>query len=111
MKVCFYANFRTLTNHAILDVSDVDIDTLRQLFEHLTALYPEIAPHLLDECGNLRQDVPIFVNGRNPRLSKSGLDFVLRPEDVISLFSPIASGRMSVEAIRGSMSSEEEQTP
>ena len=108
MQIRFYANLRTITDHPILDFSGTDIRTLRQLFEHLIVLYPEISPHLLDMHGNLRRDVPIFVNGRNPRLSKAGLDVVLEPTDVVSLFSPIASGRMNVEAMRDFKPGEEE---
>ena len=100
MKIRFYANLRMLVDQATLDLPARDIQTLRQLFEHLIGLYPRIEPHLLDTHGNLRSDVPIFVNGRNPRLTDAGLDMALKPEDEISLFSPIASGRMNVEGMR-----------
>jgi len=100
MQIRFYANFRTLTDQAILDLSGSDIKTLRQLFDYLISLYPEILPQLLDAHGNLRPDVPLFVNGRNPRLTNVGLDFTLNPGDEISLFSPISSGRMNVEVMR-----------
>jgi hypothetical protein len=45
-------------------------------------------------------DVPIFVNGRNPRLETLGVDMPLRADDVISMFSPISSGKMNVEVMR-----------
>jgi hypothetical protein len=41
---------------------------------------------LFDSAGNLRQDVPIFVDGRNPRLSGQGLDVRLDSDAVISFF-------------------------
>lgn len=100
MQIRFYANLRTVTNHEVVNLSDPGIRTLRQLIDHLISLYPDIASHLLDERGNLRSDVPIFVNGRNPRLKEVGFDQGLDPEDVISIFSPIASGRMNVEGMR-----------
>ena len=108
MQIRFYANLRTLTGRSNLELSAAGLQTLRQLFERLTELYPEIKPHLLDEFGNLRPDVPIFVNGRNPRLTSAGLDIILEPEDEISLFSPIASGRMNVEGMRASTLGEQE---
>jgi len=108
MQIRFYANFRTITKHAMLEFNDTDVYTLRDLFQQLIMLFPDIAPHLLVKSGDLRPDVPIFVNGRNPRLADAGLDSVLEPDDVISLFSPIASGRMNVESIRDSASGEEE---
>ena len=108
MKIRFYANLRTVVDQATLEFSDVDVQNLRELFAHLIELYPAIELHLLDVRGNLRSDVPIFVNGRNPRLTDAGLDITLKPEDEISLFSPIASGRMNVEGMRASVHGEEE---
>jgi molybdopterin converting factor small subunit len=81
---------------------------LHQLIDYLISLYPEIASHLLDEHANLRSDVPIFVNGRNPRLKEVGFDQGLGSEDVISIFSPIASGRMNVESMRDAPTDEKE---
>lgn len=109
MKIHFYANFRTLTNRSVLDISNPKIDTIEQLIEYLVNNYPDTGSLLLDEKGELAKDVPIFVNGRNPRLDEKGMKLLLDPEDVISLFSPIASGRMSVEGMRIAMSSESEK--
>jgi molybdopterin converting factor small subunit len=100
MQIRFYANLRAIADNAILDISEPGVRTLRELFERLVELYPGIALHLLDERGSLRSDVPVFVNGRNPRLTNAGLDVVLKPDDEISLFSPISSGRMNVEGMR-----------
>jgi MoaD family protein len=109
MQIRFYANLRTITNRSVLNISDPHIDTLGQLIEYLVIIYPETASLLLDEHGELPGDVPIFVNGRNPRLDEHGMEQLLSPEDVISVFSPIASGRMNVEGMRASMSSESEK--
>jgi molybdopterin synthase sulfur carrier subunit len=100
MKINFYANFRTLAGQTHLDVSDLGASTLRELLNHLIELYPEIHTHLLEPDGELRPDLPIYVNGRNPRLSGAGLDIRLQPDDEISLFSPISSGRLNVEVLR-----------
>lgn len=100
MQIRFYANLRTIADNPTLDISEPGIRTLRELFERLVELYPEIALHLFDDRGGLRSDVPVFVNGRNPRLTDAGLDAVLKPDDEISLFSPISSGRMNVEGMR-----------
>jgi len=55
---------------------------------------------LLDERGDLRPDVPVYVDGRNPRLMKDGIDALLQPDSIVSFFSPISSGRMNVEVLR-----------
>ena len=108
MQIRFYANLRSIPDNPILELTETEIHTLRQLFEYLIKIYPKIGPHLVDDRGDLRSDVPIFVNGRNPRLADAGLDISLEREDVISLFSPISSGRMNVEVIRSQVSDEQE---
>ena len=101
MRIRFYANMRTTVGLDALDIVDLDGGTtLGNLLASLTQRFPQIRPHLFNPEGNLRQDVPIFINGRNPRLSGAGLDVPIASDAVISLFSPIFSGRMNVEVLR-----------
>jgi MoaD family protein len=100
MQIRFYANMRALIGMDSFDVPDVDgVVTLRDLFQNLIQQFPEIYPHLFVDNNILRQDVPIFVNGRNPRLD-GAMEAPLHAGDVISLFSPISSGKMNVEVMR-----------
>jgi molybdopterin converting factor small subunit len=101
MQLRFYANMRTVIGVPVLEVSDDRLDTLRKLLAFLVERYPESAFHLLDEDHVLRMDAPVFVDGRNPRLLKDGVDTPLPGDAVISFFSPISSGRMNVEVLRG----------
>lgn len=100
MQARFYANMRTVIGTSSLDVNDARVDTFRKLLAHLIELYPETRSHLFDEGGGLRQDVPVYVDGRNPRLTQIGLDTPLQPDSIVSFFSPISSGRMNVEVLR-----------
>jgi len=100
IAIRFYANMRTLTGQSSLEIAYSGANTLRELVARLVERYPDIQPNLFDQRGNLRPDVPIFVNGRNPRLTSAGINIHLEPDDVISLFSPISSGRMNVEVMR-----------
>ena len=100
MKVRFYANMRTVIGTSSLIVEDARVDTFNKLVAFLIEKFPEAKPHLLDANDNLRQDVPVYIDGRNPRLSSVGLDTPLKPESVVSFFSPISSGRMNVEVLR-----------
>ena len=102
MQLRFYANMRTAMGMASLDVGNSEERTFRQLLALLVEKYPETAFHLLDEQGELRQDVPVYVDGRNPRLPAIGLDSPLKPDAIISFFSPISSGKMNVEVLRES---------
>jgi molybdopterin converting factor small subunit len=100
MQARFYANMRTILGTSSLDVDDAGIDTFRKLVAHLIEKFPKARQHLLDSNNDLRQDVPVYVDGRNPRLSTLGIDSPLKPDSVVSFFSPISSGRMNVEALR-----------
>jgi MoaD family protein len=101
MQVRFFANMRTIVGQEIYEVADLNGDkTLRGLLNNLIENFPDIQPYLFNSTNDLLPDVPIFVNGRNPRLEKLGVDMPLELDDIISMFSPISSGKMNVEVMR-----------
>lgn len=100
MQLRFYANMRTTVGMPLLEINEAKVDSFRKLMALLVEKYPETAFHLLDENGELRQDVPVYVDGRNPRLRTEGIDAPLQPDSVVSFFSPISSGKMNVEVLR-----------
>lgn len=100
MKLNFYANMRTVIGTSSLEIDDARVDTFRKLVAQLVDQYPDARFHLLDSAGELRADVPVYVDGRNPRLTQVGLDAPLKPDSIVSFFSPISSGRMNVEVLR-----------
>lgn len=102
MQVRFYANMRIIVGQEIFEVADLNGEkTLRSLLNNLIEHFPNIHPYLFNSANDLLPDVPIFVNGRNPRLEKLGVDMPLGSDDIISMFSPISSGKMNVEVMRG----------
>ena len=102
MQIRLYANMRTIVGQEVFEVADLNGDkTLRSLLNTLVEHFPNIQPYLFDSSNDLLPDVPIFVNGRNPRLENSGVEMSLESDDVISMFSPISSGKMNVEVMRG----------
>jgi MoaD family protein len=101
MQVRFYANMQTIVGQQTFEVADPNGDkTLRSLLNILIEHFPNIQPYLFNSTNDLLPDVPIFVNGRNPRLEKLSVDMPLGSDDVISMFSPISSGKMNVEVMR-----------
>lgn len=100
MQARFYANMRTTIGRSSLEIEDVYVGSFRKLVTLLVEQYPDVKFHLLDENGDLRADVPVYVDGRNPRLMEEGIDTPLRPDSIVSFFSPISSGRMNVEVLR-----------
>ena len=108
MQAKFYANMRTIIGIPSLDVEDTRVNTFRKLVYHLIESYPDAKQHLLDANGDLRQDVPVYVDGRNPRLLTDGIDTPLNPDSVVSFFSPLSSGKMNVEVLRDPNSGKKE---
>lgn len=102
MQVKFYSNMRTIIGRPSLEIKDDYVDTFHKLLVELLKLYPDAAICLLDSNGELRPDVPVYVDGRNPRLKEEGIDAILQSDSVISFFSPISSGKMNVEVMRES---------
>jgi MoaD family protein len=101
MQVRFYANMRTIVGQEIFEVADLNGDkTLHSLLNILIERFPNIQQYLFNSTNGLLPDVPIFVNGRNPRLEKLGVDMPLGADAIISMFSPISSGKMNVEVMR-----------
>lgn len=111
MRIRFFANMRTVVGQDTLEIEDLEGgNTLENLLANLVEHFPQICPHLFDADGNLRQDVPIFVNGRNPRLSREGMAVPIASDAEVCFFSPISSGRMNVEVLRNPDGNQREQT-
>lgn len=101
MRIRFFANMRTLVGIDSLKIDYLEGgNTLGNLLSELSLRFPVMREHLFDADGNLRQDMPIFVDGRNPRLDHKGLDNLVASDAEVCFFSPISSGRMNVEVLR-----------
>ena len=95
MRVDFYGIYRPLVGANSLEMND-DL-SVHQVLEIIVARYPALRDELLDRDGQLYPWIPLYVNGRNPRLWADGLDRPIGEADVLSIFSPIASGKINVE--------------
>jgi MoaD family protein len=104
MQVNFYGTYRLITGAKLCEMETFLGDTIRDLLQAVTARYPALRNELFDEHGNLYPYIPLYINGRNPRLLAGGLDTLIKPEDVLSIFSPISSGRINVEAANQALS-------
>ena len=99
MRVEFYGTYRTLAGGRIIEVEPRQNLTVRDILQNVCVRFPALKDELFNEHGDLYAYIPVYVNGRNPRLLEAGLNTSLQPGDVISLFSPISSGRMNVEVL------------
>ncbi len=84
----------------IVGANSIELDdglTAREAMLVMVKRYPALRDELLDRDGQLYSWIPVYVNGRNPRLWADGLDRPIASGDVLSIFSPIASGKINVE--------------
>jgi molybdopterin synthase sulfur carrier subunit len=80
---------RTLTNND--DSCEIDAATLSDVVTALESTYPGMQERLLDEGGEIRRFVNIFVNGEDVRFL-SGLTTALDTGDEVSIVPAVAGG-------------------
>jgi molybdopterin converting factor small subunit len=95
MRVDFYGIYRPIVGAKSIEIANNL--TVRQALAEVAVRYPALRDELLDRDDQLYPWIPLYVNGRNPRLWVDGLDRPIRTGDVLSIFSPIASGKINVE--------------
>ncbi len=104
MRVDFYGVYRPIVGTKTIEVEAGQ--NLRQVLDVIVTHYPPLRVELLDANGQLYPWIPLYVNGRNPRLWTDGLDRPIGAADVLSIFSPIASGKINVEEANKSQGDE-----
>ena len=74
-----------------LDKLEIDATSISGLIDHLEASYPGFHDRLLDEAGDLRYFVNIYVNGEDVRFLE-GLETVLNMGEEVSIVPAVAGG-------------------
>jgi|FLYL01.1.fsa_nt_gi MoaD family protein len=90
IRVNVYATFRTLVGHRSREL-ELDGCNLREALERLFTDHPALRHEVLDERGELRPHVSLFVAGRDVR-REGGLDTPLPAGAVVDLFPPVGGG-------------------
>ena len=73
------------------DKVELEVDDLSQMIEKLESDYPGFKERLLDEEGELRYFVNIYVNGEDIRFDQ-GLKTSIKSGDEISIVPAVAGG-------------------
>jgi molybdopterin synthase sulfur carrier subunit len=74
-----------------LDKVDVEASTVAEVVERLEARFPGFRERLLDETGEVRYFVNIYVNGEDVRFLQ-GLDTPTKSGDEVSIVPAVAGG-------------------
>ena len=100
MRVDFYGVYRLSVGTKTIEF---EVNPGASLYDLLCAVverFPSLRDKFFDPLGNLYAYIPLYLNGRNPRLLERNLDTILRVDDLLSIFSPISSGRINVEEVK-----------
>ncbi|MFP4635635.1 MAG: MoaD/ThiS family protein [Nitriliruptoraceae bacterium] len=72
-------------------VVTVDGDDLRSVIANLDGAHPGLGERLLDDAGELRRFLNVFVRDEDVRF-QSGLDTKVGPQDTVSIVPAVAGG-------------------
>jgi MoaD family protein len=97
VRVDFYGIYRPIAGGKTIEFELERGATLRDLLAAVVERFPALREELLDREDQLYPWIPLYVNGRNPRLWAEGLDRPIGAAEVLSIFSPISSGKINVE--------------
>ena len=73
--------------------------TILDALQAVAQRFPILQNEMFNQHGDLYPYQPLYLNGRNPRLLADGIHTLAKPDDVLSIFSPISSGRINVEDV------------
>ena len=97
MRVDFYGVYRLNAGTKTIEFKLNPGASLHDLLYAVVEQFPSLRDEFFDPHGDLYAYIPLYLNGRNPRLLERNLDTILRVDDLLSIFSPISSGRINVE--------------
>ena len=99
MKIEFYGVYRLSTGKKTVELELPHSATIYDVLQTVAQRFPILQDELFNRHGDLYPYQPLYINGRNPRLLADGLQTIVKSDDVLSIFSPISSGRINVEDV------------
>ena len=100
LEVRLYATLRTLAGERAVKLPLEGPLTAREVIQRLVAARPALQGRVLDDQGELRPQVNVFVRGRSVR-NVGGLDCTVRASDEVAIFPPVAGGAEETLELRG----------
>ena len=92
MDVNFYATLRVIVGQKTIRVDMPPESTARQLIDLVISDYPAMGPELIDEHGNFRSHMKMFINGREVVYLDNKFGYIMKPTDKVDIFPPVGGG-------------------
>lgn len=91
LELRFFATFRAIVGQKTVDREFPDGSSVGDILSTLQEEYPDMNDRLLDEDGEVRNQLSILKNGRNV-VHMEGSATPLDDGDTLSIFPPVAGG-------------------
>ncbi len=92
MKVKLYATLRPLVNAPEVEVPVNHGEPIGKVLDELVRQYPQLRREIFEEDGRLRDRIHVFINGRDVRYLKDGLETRVQEGDDVRIFPPVGGG-------------------
>ena len=92
MNVNFYATLRAIVGQKTIQVEMPPGATARQLIDLVVSDYPYLRPELIDENGDFRSHMKMFINGREVVYLEDDFSYVMKFTDKVDIFPPVGGG-------------------
>ena len=99
MKIEFYGVYRLSIGIKTVELEMPQGATIFDALKAISKRFPTLQNEMFNQSGDIYPYQPLYINGRNPRLLEDGLQTIVKPDDVLCIFSPISSGRINVEDV------------
>jgi MoaD family protein len=91
MEIRVYATLRPIVGSATIETAAGPGDSVQSLLDELVARWPDLTKELYDKDGALRNNIHVFVNGRDARYL-GGLAMEIPNGAQIRIFPPVGGG-------------------
>ena len=92
MRVNFHATLRPIAGGRTVEMEIPEHATVNDLIAAVCQRFPPMREMLLDERGELRGHVHVFVNGRDAPYLEDALQTAVATGDMIDIFPAVAGG-------------------
>jgi MoaD family protein len=91
LELRFFATFRAIVGQKVVEREFSDAETVGDVLAALEGEYPDMEDRLLDEDGEIREQLSILKNGRGV-IHMEGAATPMEDGDTLSVFPPVAGG-------------------
>jgi len=91
LELRFFATFRAIVGQKVVEREFTDGATVGDVLSTLEGEYPDMEDRLLDEDGEIREQLSILKNGRGV-IHMEGAATLMEDGDTLAVFPPVAGG-------------------